>query len=256
LIYDRHRQLLPWIFGRGPLGNADRKRSAIPAMGRWKMLDNLRRTLSAPSAVLALLVGWTLPLHAAVAWTLFVLTTIMLPTLIPVVVGLIPRRPGVLMRSHFGALGADLRFALAQSGLLISLLAHQAWSMSSAITRTVFRLLVTRRHLLEWTTAAQAAVGQQLGLLGYYHRMAGAVVIAILALIISVFLGVATWPLTLPFVMLWMLSPALARWTSDDDAAVLRLTARETWRLSRYREGRAAVNPAYRTNYKSALGTV
>ena len=54
-------QLLPWIFGRGLLPNKNSKRSAIPAMGRWKMFDNLRRTLSAPSAVLALLVGWTFP---------------------------------------------------------------------------------------------------------------------------------------------------------------------------------------------------
>ncbi len=57
-------QLLPWIFGRGPIAGADRSDAApIPAIGRWKMLDNLRRTLSAPAAILALLAGWTLPLH-------------------------------------------------------------------------------------------------------------------------------------------------------------------------------------------------
>src|SRR5664279_1094087 len=97
-------------------------------MGRWKMFDNLRRTLSAPSAVLALLIGWLLPLAGATVWTLFVLTTIVLPTLIPVVSAIIPARPGVALRSHFAALGADLRLALAQSALLVILLAHQAWS--------------------------------------------------------------------------------------------------------------------------------
>ena len=236
-------QLLPWILGRGPLAKADRKRSTIPAMGRWKMLDNLRRTLSAPSAVLALLVGWTLPPDGAVVWTLFILTTIMLPTFIPVVATLIPGRPGVLMRSHFSALGADFRLAFTQAALLVSLLAHQACSMADAIARTVFRLFVTRRHLLEWTTAAQAAIGQRSRLLDYYRRMAGAVFIAILALLISMVLGAATWPLALPFALLWMISPALARWSSqsplapgrvamsDDDAAVLRLTARGTWRF-------------------------
>ena len=83
-------QLLPWILGRGPVASEDRKRGAIPAIGRWKMLDNLRRTLSAPAAVLALLVGWTLPFEAAAIWTFFVLATIVLPTLIPVVAAVDP----------------------------------------------------------------------------------------------------------------------------------------------------------------------
>ena len=83
-------QLLPWILGRGPVASEDRKRGAIPAIGRWKMLDNLRRTLSAPAAVLALLVGWTLSFEAAAIWTFFVLATIVLPTLIPVVAAVDP----------------------------------------------------------------------------------------------------------------------------------------------------------------------
>ena len=56
-------QLLPWIFGRGRDSSGDRRRTAIPLIGRWKMMDNLRRTLSAPAAFLALLAGWTLPLR-------------------------------------------------------------------------------------------------------------------------------------------------------------------------------------------------
>ena len=101
-------QLLPWILGRGPIADgADRKRGAIPAIGRWKMLDNLRRTLSAPAAVLALLAGWTLPFEAAVVWTCFVLATIVLPPLIPVVAAVLPRRAGITVRSHLGALGGD-----------------------------------------------------------------------------------------------------------------------------------------------------
>ena len=79
---------------RGASGR-ERATSAIPAVGRWKMLDNLRRTLSAPAAVLALLAGWTLPFHAALIWTLFVVLTIVLPTLIPVIAAIPPRRPGV-----------------------------------------------------------------------------------------------------------------------------------------------------------------
>jgi cyclic beta-1,2-glucan synthetase len=134
----------------------------------------------------------------------------MLPTLIPVLLAIVPVRPGVSLRSHVGALGADLRLALAQSGLLIVLVAHQAWSMGDAIARTLVRLFVTHRHLLEWTTAAQAAAGPQSSLAGFYRRMAGGVVVAALALVVSVASGHGTWPLALPFAALWMVSPAFA----------------------------------------------
>jgi cyclic beta-1,2-glucan synthetase len=233
-------QLLPWIFGSG-LGYGSG--GAIPAMGRWKMLDNLRRTLSTPSAVLGLLLGWSLTPEAAVIWTSFILATIMLPTLIPVVLAIVPVRSGISLRSHVGALGVDLRLALAQSGLLIVLLAHQAWSMGDAIARTLVRLFVTHRHLLEWTTAAQAAAGPQSSLAGFYRRMAGGVVVAALALVVSVASGHGTWPLVLPFAALWMVSPAFAYRTSQSprvggrltmsaaDAGALRLTARRTWRF-------------------------
>ena len=64
-------QLLPWIMGharaRAALGVARR----IPLIGRWKMLDNLRRTLSAPAALLTLLIGWTLPFAAPLICTTF-----------------------------------------------------------------------------------------------------------------------------------------------------------------------------------------
>ena len=77
-------QLLPWLIGHGPIGGADRIRNAIPAMGRWKMLDNLRRTLSAPTGMLALLAGLAMPTGAASVWIGFILLTILLPALLPV----------------------------------------------------------------------------------------------------------------------------------------------------------------------------
>ena len=96
-------QLLPWIFGRGPLAGAgDRAVGAIPPIGRWKMLDNLRRTLSAPMAVLALLAGWTMPVQAALVWTLFVVAAIALPAMIPVIEAIPPRDP-VVSRAFCGS---------------------------------------------------------------------------------------------------------------------------------------------------------
>ncbi|MBK8174873.1 MAG: glycosyl transferase [Rhodospirillales bacterium] len=245
----RHRwargdwQLLPWIFGRGPATAADRRPGILPAIGHWKMLDNLRRSLSAPMAILALLGGWAMPLPGAVVWTAFVLATIVLPTLIPVIGAILPRRGGVTPDSHVRALGGDIRLALTQSGLQVAFLAHQAWLMGDAIGRTLIRLCVTRRHLLEWVTAAQATVGPRLDLFASYRRMAGALVIRGLAVIVALLAGHGTWPIAGAFAALWIASPAIARGASlsplvagrlevsDADARTLRLIARRTWRF-------------------------
>ncbi|MFZ1413509.1 MAG: glucoamylase family protein [Defluviicoccus sp.] len=236
-------QLLPWILGREPTACTGQTRTTIPAIGRWKMMDNLRRTLSAPAAVLALLGGLALPFDIALVWTGFVLATIVLPTLIPVIGAILPHRAGTTAESHLRALGGDIRLALMQSGLRVAFLAHQAWLMGDAIGRTLIRLFVTRRHLLEWVTAAQASLGPRLDLFGFYRRMASALLIGVLALFIAVLAGHGAWPVAAALAALWFASPAIARRVSlsplvagrlpvsEADGRALRLTARRTWRF-------------------------
>jgi cyclic beta-1,2-glucan synthetase len=236
-------QLLPWVCGRGRGGSADPHHNAVPAIGRWKMVDNLRRTLSAPACMVAVVAGWMLPLPAASVWTSFVLLTILLPPLIPVAAAVLPRRAGVTPRSHFGALATDLQLALVHSALVVTFLAHQAWLMTDAVVRTLVRLYITHRHLLEWVPAAQAKVGPRLDLLGFYRVMASGVGLGLLALLLSLLSRHGTWPLALPFAVLWIASPAIARWASRSprdagqvpvspaDAQSLRLIARRTWRF-------------------------
>jgi cyclic beta-1,2-glucan synthetase len=236
-------QLLPWIFGSGPRAATHRSPAGLPAIGRWKMLDNLRRTLSAPSVVLALIAGWALPFEDAVAWTAFILATILLPPLIPVIAEIVPSRPGVAFRSHIRAVGEDAGLALIQSGLMIVFLAHQAWLMGDAVARTLVRLTITHRRLLEWIPAAHAAFGARPGVLRYYQRMAGALVVAAAAIAAAWVAGHWTWPLAAAFSLAWFVSPAVAfqasrsppvmgrRPLAEADARGLRMIARRTWRF-------------------------
>ncbi len=236
-------QLLSWIFGRGPDSKGDPRRTAIPLLGRWKMMDNLRRTLSAPAAFLALLGGWTLAPAFAAIWTGFVLGAISMPALVPILGGIVPRRRGISKRSHLLALGADLTLALGQIAFLVTLLADQAWLMIDAIARTLFRSFVRRQRLLEWVTAAQATFGSRLDLPGIYRRMAGGIALAAVAVVMVASVGRGSWAIAAPLVILWLLSPAIAQWASlpppvtglnpvsAADAQALRLIARRTWRF-------------------------
>ncbi len=241
-------QLLPWILGRRDVAGRNAPggrggRGLLPLMGLWKMLDNLRRSLSAPTCVLALVAGWLLPPNAALLWTTFVLATIALPALLPVLAEIVPRRRGVVARSHLRALVSDLRLAVLQTVLTITFLAHQAWLMMDAIGRTLFRLLVSRRNLLEWVTAAQAQLSSRLSLLGVYRHMIASVATAAFAILAVAVAGQGAWWIVLLFAALWTAAPAIARSisvsplvagrlpVSPSELHYLRLVARRTWRF-------------------------
>ncbi len=236
-------QLLPWILGHGRDSSGRPGRRQIPLTGRWKMMDNLRRSLSAPAAFLALLGGWTLPFASAAVWSGFVLAAIALPPLLPFFAGIVPRRRQISKRSHVRAVGKDLSLALSQIGFHVSLLAHQTWLMTDAVARTLFRLFVSHRHMLEWVTAAQAKFGLPLNIRGFYRRMAGGVVLACIAGIIVACAPNESWLTAAPFIVLWLLSPLVAQRVSRlqvydapkpisvVDVQILRLVARRTWRF-------------------------
>ncbi len=236
-------QLLPWILGRARDDTGRRGQRSMPGIARWKMIDNLRRTLSAPLTVATLVAAWTLPSVSAGPWTAFVLAAMIIPEALPVLAGLLPQRKGISRRSHLRAVGADIWLAAAHVGLGIAFLAHHARLMVDAILRTLARLYVSRRNLLEWTTAAQAKASGDLDLAGFYRQMAGGVAIAIgAAALVLVLKPGAAW-IAAPFITLWILSPVVARWVSQPPAesaagqlsaaevGALRLTARRTWRF-------------------------
>jgi cyclic beta-1,2-glucan synthetase len=234
-------QLLPWIVGWGSKSVAGQRDRSIPSVGRWKMIDNLRRSLSAPAAFLAFVAGWTLPFADAARWSTFVLVVVAIPALIPFLSAVLPRRLGLAKLMHLFAVGADLKLALSQTLLLIAFLPHQTCVMVEAIARTLFRLLVSRRNLLEWTTAAQAKVRPRVGLIGFYRQMGWGVGLTIAAAVLVAWCKPGAWPIATPFVVLWLLSPVIARWISQPstgssvppisavDAQALRLIARRTW---------------------------
>ena len=230
-------QLLPFVLGTAKGG------AGIGALGRWKMLDNLRRSLVAPAWVAASVIGWcALPPAVALAWqAALVVSLFVAPTLL-LLRRIVPRSREHVVRAHFRSLGSEALAATAQVALRVAFVAHAAAANVDAIARTLWRTYVSRRHLLEWRTAAdQHATGER-GLAASYRRMVGAVAIGLVAApAAAVVGGPGALALALPFCIAWIASPAIAHAVSrtaetedrldvsDDDRAELRRIARRTW---------------------------
>ncbi len=230
-------QLLPWLMGR-----AGAEQTPISALGRWKMIDNMRRSLAAPLTMAALGFGWMLPAPSAAAWTAMILAMLALPHLLSLPFALLPGRAGITAHSHFSALLADARIAVARIALDVTFLADTAIRMVDAIVRTFWRLLVTRRNLLQWVTAARLAQRRRPGAVAQYLDMAGGVILGLAIVGTSLVANPAIWPVSGAFALLWLLAPLIATRLSrsllpretallkETDRVALRLIARRTWR--------------------------
>lgn len=237
-------QTLPWIFtGRADFGIArDRDdRDLITALGRWKLIDNLRRSVTPAAIAMALVTGWHQPLTAAAIWTAFIAICIGIPTFLAIAASLVESSNNTTLKSHWTALAGDARLAAAQSTLNLTLVADKAYNMTDAIGRTLYRLMISRQHLLEWTTAAQTKSMAAVTTRAYYKRMAGGVLIALAALGLVTLSGSDGIIIALPVIALWLAAPAITRWISFRSAGAqreeltagnrdrLRLIARRTW---------------------------
>ncbi|HXD22367.1 MAG TPA: protein ndvB, partial [Gemmatimonadaceae bacterium] len=223
-------QLLPWIM-----------RERLPAVARWKMIDNLRRTLSMPAAFLTLLCGWAWPGAGPMLWSAFVFTVMLVPPMLAPLAGLVPRTSGISKRSHGRAVARDFRSACAQVAFAIVVMADQASVMIDAVTRTLARLYVTHVRMLEWQTTEFSATRVPNTMGGFYRLMTGGTLFAVMAAEIVALRRPDAWPVTLPLITAWLLAPAIARRASRPGTSsrtvplspaerrALELVARQTW---------------------------
>jgi cellobiose phosphorylase len=222
-------QMLPWLV-------QGTKRRGLHAIDAWKILDNLRRSLLAPAMVASCFLGWFLrPLVAAwVTGTLAVM--FLVPVLTRVVLNAARARDP---QSFASTLGGDLFGNIRQSLVHTIFLLDESLVALDAILRTLHRLTVSHRHLLEWTTTGQAE--RNGGHRVHPRVLAGSAIAA------GVGAGVALHsPLSLPFavpvLVLWAVAPAVAAWLrrpeerkrpelTPAEAKEFRLIARRTWRF-------------------------
>ncbi|MBV9889689.1 MAG: cyclic beta 1-2 glucan synthetase, partial [Rhizobacter sp.] len=247
----RHRwvrgdwQLLGWLRRRvHTLPGAPR--NPLSLLSRAKILDNLRRSLVPPAMVVTLVASWAL-LPPSPAWLLLVLAVLGAVPLAGLVVGTLLKplepagsgEPAVAPRATRQA--QNLLVQVTQS---LACLPHEAAYNLDAIARTLWRVAISRRRLLEWRPSADVRVpappGTVADLLHSVRTMAVGPLFAIAVGVALALLRPAMLPIALPVLLLWVSAPLLVWWIDRPlvdrlhtlDAAqtvFLRRLARRTW---------------------------
>ncbi len=209
-------------------------------MERWKVFDNLRRTLGPPALVLLLVLGWTVLPGSPWLWTAAALTVVAWPLLLQL--ASIPFRMGRALAGGLkgNPIPSGLDNTAAQAALSAALLADQARLLVDAISRTLIRLCVTRRNLLEWETAAAAEQRLGNGLASFLRQMWFSPALAVALGLVLAFARPDALLAAAPFLIAWLVAPFVAFWVSRPPRVVdetltaeetrpLRRLARKTW---------------------------
>ena len=228
-------QIADWIFGMVPTRDG-RGKNPISLLNKWKIADNLRRSLLAPASVAMLLGGWFLGPTAAIAASAGVAGLLLWPTAINIFTRLTTEPESLLRGRHETGRG------LVRAAIETSLLLHRAGLCLDAIIRVCYRKWVSGKGLLEWQTASSTYNNPGAQETGFLLRLAAG---SALSGVVAAFLfhaGAVQILAASPYLLAWGAAPLAVKWLSRgrevgykapisaSDDLYLRGVARETWR--------------------------
>jgi hypothetical protein len=240
-------QIMQWLLPRVPNFNGCMVANPTTLVSRWKIFDNLRRSLIDPGMFLLLLAAWFFPPEPQWYWILTALSLLLIPVYTQALLSLLGVRNSQQFRSTSHSAGATFARGHLHVVCKLIFLTHQALLMTDAIIRTLVRHRITRRKLLEWETAAEAECGS-------VRRKPADIYLGLtpwIALAITVALAPVRPEACLynaPLLLMWASAPAIARRLSiqrmnerasvkSGDEQFLRAVALRTWRYFRENSG-------------------
>ena len=245
-VVRRHRwmrgdwQIMSWLLPWAPGTKGRWQRNPISPVSRWKILDNLRRSFVPIALVLFLFGCWLLIPQLDGLGTWLVLAIIALPGVLQTIVSLLRKPDQLPWLMHLRTNAATAGRAFGQIVLTISTLPYEALVSLDAIGRTLVRMLITHKRLLEWRTSSEAARAKRTDLAGSYRAMWVAPAVALAGGLLVFVREPSQLIFAFPLLALWLVAP-WAVWRisqpriapppglTDEQAAFLRRIARKTW---------------------------
>jgi cyclic beta-1,2-glucan synthetase len=239
-------QIARWLLPLVPDARGRTVRNRLPVLARWKILDNLRRSLVAPTLILWFIFAWTfavIPLLAATVFAFIVLTAPLYLHVASTSISAVESDKWKKIIIGFSNLWGDIKTIVPQMFFRLTFLAHEAALTVDAIVRIAYRKFISGKRLLEWQTAAQSERLSKQSLSSYFAFMWSSPTIAFVIFALVIAFDPKGLIVAAPFLILWTIAPLVAYRLSlpkleteqrdeisAEDVRWLRGAARRTWR--------------------------
>lgn len=243
----RHRwirgdwQIASWLLKSVPGPGGMVMDNPISGLSRWKILDNLRRSLVNPAQISLLLLAW-LMLPQPGFWTAVVISAVLALHVLACIRVILNKPAEIPLNQHLHSAGRTIARHLAQAGISLTLLPYEAFFSLDAIVRSGWRMLFTHKLLLEWSSSSSSKSSGDSDLAGFYRSMWIAPAAAISMASYLAFWRPDVLYIVWPLLVSWSLAPAVAWWISlpldtpkaelsEDQTIFLHKLSRKTWKF-------------------------
>ncbi len=241
----RHRwirgdwQIGKWLFPRVPGPAKHSKKNPLSALSRWKIFDNLRRSLVHPAFLILLLFAWFIS-DSPWFWTISVIGIIIPTSILAFLWSLYKKPSDQLFWSYATVLFENLAGQFIQHVFTIITLPYETYINLDAIIRTNWRMIISHKNLLEWDPSVSNAGKKDKSLIDYFSKMWLGPFLGVIVFELLISYSISSFIIASPILILWMISPIVAWFVSQPLSArkvtlsvqqnlFLQKLARKTW---------------------------
>ncbi|MBK5244544.1 MAG: glycosyl transferase family 36 [Eubacteriaceae bacterium] len=232
-------QIISWVLPWVTSSDKHLHKNPISVLSRWKIFDNMRRSLVPIALTVLLLLAWIV-LPSVLFWTITISGIIVFPIIITSLWDILRKPKDVLFRYHVKNSFQNLREVTVKTLFTLICLPYEAFVNLRAIMRTLWRMFISGKKLLEWNPSSHAEQVDQSGLRASYATMWIEPVLAIAVLTILAIYAPQKLIVAEPIVLLWFIAPVITWFTSkpikkqvatltQDQHIFLQKLARKTW---------------------------
>ena len=213
-------QIIIWLKDKIKNKRGEIKNNPLNILSKYKIFDNLVRSLLEVSSVLTIIYMCILDYFYKIKiWPIIttVLIAVLTPTVIDVINKIVFKREGEKRQKTFNKTLSGINASLLRGLFTLATLPDKAYMSANAICKTLYRLKVSKKHMLEWVTAEEAEKMAKKDIKSYYINMAPNIILGILG-ILYIFINAKNPFSALIFVisLLWLIAPAIMCYISKE----------------------------------------
>jgi cyclic beta-1,2-glucan synthetase len=219
-------QIFAWFLPFVPGPGRHWFKNPISGLSRWKIFDNIRRSLVPMALTVLLLCAWMI-LPSTLLWTLVISIIIIAPMFINIFWDTIRKPKNIILKHHIRNSAKNIADIFIKTLFMLICLPYEAYSNVMAIVRTLSRVLITRKKLLEWNTSSSQSIGSRQLLANSYSSMWIEPFISSTGFVFLAFFSPCKLLIAGPILILWFIAPFITWLLSNPSAKQVSILTHE-----------------------------